>query len=156
MQMFIDDCMEPLRADASSNPRHYTDAGIIPSGAAVMSIKSGRNPMSRHEPAPFYFNSSTHLLRIQKEHASNLGEFLGALRTCTELSVFQHTFRTLQEHHFIRQGFSNDFAHWAYTDCNEAGLAEQLASVDVRTFTSLAALRERIVKVVEDYLKANL
>jgi len=121
-----------------------------------MSIKSGRNPMSRHEPAPFYFNSSTHLLRIQKEHASNLGEFLGALRTCTELSVFQHTFRTLQEHHFIRQGFSNDFAHWAYTDCNEAGLAEQLASVDVRTFTSLAALRERIVKVVEDYLKANL
>jgi hypothetical protein len=120
-----------------------------------MSRTPDRDRTSHQTPAPFYFNSSAHLLRIQKEHASNLGEFLDALRTCTELSVFQHTFRTLQEHHFIRQGFSNDFAHWAYTDCNEPRLAEQLASVDVRIFTSLAALRDRIVTLVEEYLRSN-
>ena len=38
---------------------------------------------------------------------------LQALETCPDDSIFQHTFRTLQEHHFIRQGFSNDFAHWS-------------------------------------------
>ena len=62
---------------------------------------------------PFYFNTSEHLLRIGRERASTLAELLQALQTCPEDSIFQHTFRTLQERHFIRQGFSNDFAHWS-------------------------------------------
>jgi hypothetical protein len=110
---------------------------------------------TRPASAAFYFNSSAHLLRIGREQASNLGELLQALRTCPEESIFQHTFRTLQEHHFIREGFSNDFAHWAYSQCNEPGLAERLASLDVRRFTSLSSLRDRIVEIVEDYLKDN-
>ncbi len=111
--------------------------------------------LSRQAQSPFHFNSSAHLLRIGRERASTLKELLEALRSCPEDSIFQHTFRTLQEHHFIREGFSNDFAHWAYADCHEAGLAERLASLDVRTFTSVAALRERIVAIVEQYLQAN-
>jgi Family of unknown function (DUF5752) len=77
------------------------------------------------------------------------------LRVCPDDSIFQHTFRTLQELHFIREGFSNDFAHWALTACNEPGLAEQLASVDVREFTSLGELRERFVQIVEKHLQLN-
>src|SRR5260370_39366206 len=56
----------------------------------------------------FYFNTSAHLLRITRQKAGTLAEFLDALRECPEGSIFQHTFRTLQEHHFIREGFSND------------------------------------------------
>jgi len=91
----------------------------------------------------FYFNSSAHLLRIGRERASTLVELLAGLRSCPEDSIFQHTFRTLEEHHFIREGFSNDFAHWTFTVCKELALAEQLASIDVREFTSIADLRER-------------
>lgn len=105
--------------------------------------------------APFHFNSSVYLLRIGRQSAKNLGELLDALRSCPDDSIFQHTFRTLQEHHFIREGFSNDFAHWAYTDCNEAGLAERLASLDVRAFTSVNGLRTQIVSIVEEYLAQN-
>jgi hypothetical protein len=112
-------------------------------------------PVQRHSPAPFHFNTAVHLLRISKEQASTLGELLVALKRCPEDSIFQHTFRTLQEHHYIREGFSNDFAHWAYTDCNEAGLAERLASLDIRFFTSLGTLREHIVKIVEDYIESD-
>ena len=97
-------------------------------------------------PKPFYFNTSAHLLRIGRERATTLSELLQALRTCSEGSIFQHTFRTLQEHHFIREGFSNDFAHWTFTACNERGLAERLASIDVREFTSVQAVREQIVQ----------
>src|SRR5258708_28686540 len=104
---------------------------------------------------PFYFNSSAHLLRIGRERASTLVELLAGLRSCPEDSIFQHTFRTLEEHHFIREGFSNDFAHWTFTVCKELALAEQLASVDVREFTSIADLRERIVKIVDDYIRTN-
>ena len=109
-----------------------------------------------HQPAkPFYFNTSAHLLRITALKANTLAEFLEALRACPDDSIFQHTFRTLQEHHFLREGFSNDFAHWALDACNQPSLAEQLASVDVREFTSLAELRERFIQIVEKHLDLN-
>ncbi len=111
---------------------------------------------TRWARSPFYFNSAAHLLRIGREQAHNLSELLEGLRTAPDDAIFQHTFQTLQEHHFIREGFSNDFAHWAFAACNEVGLAERLASVDVREFTSLRALRDRLVAIVEDYLQKNV
>jgi hypothetical protein len=109
-----------------------------------------------HTPVkPFYFNTSAHLLRITRQKANSLAEFLDALREVPENSIFQHAFRTLQEHHFIREGFSNDFAHWALSACNEPGLAEGLASVDVREFTSVAELRERFILIVQNFLNRS-
>ncbi len=102
---------------------------------------------------PFYFNTSAHLLRITRQKSSTIAEFLNALQECPEGSIFQHSFRTLEEHHFIREGFSNDFAHWVLSACNEPGLAEELASVDVREFTSVAELRERFIQIVENFLQ---
>jgi hypothetical protein len=111
--------------------------------------------VERWARAPFYFNSAAHLLRIGRERSSNRQELLESLRSCPNDSIFQHTFQTLQEHHFIREGFSNDFAHWAFAACNEVGLAERLASIDVRGFTSIPDLRNRLVAIVEEYLKRN-
>jgi hypothetical protein len=113
------------------------------------------NPLVRKPSKPFYFNTSEHLLRIGRQKASTLAELLQALRTCPDDSIFQHTFRTLQEHHFIRQGFSNDFAHWILSACNEPILAEQLASVDVREFTAIEGLRGRMVEIVDEFLEKN-
>jgi hypothetical protein len=105
--------------------------------------------------SPFYFNSASHLLRIGREKATTLMELLEAIRTCPESSIFQHTFQTLAEHHFIGSGFSNDFSHWAFASCNEVELAERLAAIDVREFTSIATLRERLIHVIESYLQKN-
>jgi hypothetical protein len=105
--------------------------------------------------SPFYFNSAAHLLRIGREKATTLMELLEAMRTCTESSIFQHTFQTLAEHHFISGGFSNDFSHWAFSSCNEVELAERLAAIDVREFTSIATLRERLIHIIESYLQKN-
>ena len=115
---------------------------------------AGRPP-ARKPSKPFYFNTSEHLLRIGRQRANTLSEFLQALRECPNDSIFQHTFRTLQEHHFIRQGFSNDFAHWSLSACNEPVLAEQLASVDVREYTTIAELRARMVEIVEQFLQEH-
>jgi len=114
-------------------------------------------PVSRQHwaRAPFYFNSAAHLMRIVGERADNLGDLLTGLRSCPDAAIFQHTFQTLEEHHFVREGFSNDFAHWTFSACNEVALAERLASVDVREFTSIRALREQLIKIVEDYLKTH-
>jgi hypothetical protein len=82
------------------------------------------SPSRKTPTRPFYFNTSAHLLRISREKAENLPELLQALRHCPEESIFQHTFRTLQEHHFLREGFSNDFAQWALVDCNEPAVTD--------------------------------
>jgi len=105
--------------------------------------------------SPFYFNSASHLLRIGREQASCLQELLEALRTCPDASIFQHTFQTLEEHHFIKEGFSNDFSHWAFAACNEVELAERLSAIDIREFTSIPALRERVIHLIENYLQKN-
>lgn len=108
---------------------------------------------ARKPDKPFYFNTSEHLLRITRFRAGSLAELHQTLRECDEGSIFQHTFRTLQEHHFIRQGFSNDFAHWSLSACNEPALAERLASVDVREFTSIKGLRDRMIEIVGEFLQ---
>jgi len=104
---------------------------------------------------PFYFNTSEHLQRIGRQKATTLSELWQSLQTCPDDSIFQHTLRTLQEHHFIRQGFSNDFAHWCLSACNEPVLAEQLASVDVREFTAIDGLRRRMVGIVDEFLQQH-
>ena len=109
----------------------------------------------RRPDAPFYFNTSEHLLRIGRYKANNLSDLLQSIEACPEDCIFQHTFRTLQEHHFIRQGFSNDFAHWSLFACNEPELAEQLAAVDVRDFTTLGAIRGKMVEIIRDFLTTH-
>src|SRR5690349_2743105 len=136
------------------NPRTSVQSHVA-GGLRGMATAQLPTPTRRWARTPFYFNSAAHLLRIEREKATNLAEFLEALRTCSDASIFQHTFRTLQEHHFIREGFSNDFAHWAFAACNEVGLAERLAALDVREFTSIPALRERLLNIVETYLDRN-
>lgn len=118
-------------------------------------MSSVAKPPVRTPDAPFYFKTSEHLLRIGRYMASNLCELLKSIEECPEDSIFQHTFRTLQEHHFIRQGFSNDFAHWSLSACNEPILAEHLASVDVREFTAINEIRRRMVQILKDFLQAH-
>ncbi len=118
-------------------------------------MSTAATSLERVPAKPFYFNTSANLLRITKFKANTLAELLDALRECPEDSIFQHTFRTLEEHHFLRVGFSNDFGHWALVDCKEPRLAEELASVDVREFTSVAELRGRFVEILQQYLNKH-
>jgi hypothetical protein len=104
---------------------------------------------------PFYFNSAEHVVRVERQRPADLVGLLNALKACSQESIFQHTFRTLKQHHFIQEGYSNDFAHWALASCNEPGLAERLSSIDVRDFTTIPSLRERLIQVVEEYLNDN-
>ena len=112
-------------------------------------------PAAAKPPKPFYFNTSENLLRIGRQKANNLDELLTALERVPDDFIFQHTFRTLQEHHFIRQGFSNDFAHWSLFACDEPALAEQFASVDVREFTAIEGLRRRMVEILDEFLHSS-
>jgi hypothetical protein len=104
---------------------------------------------------PFKFFTVAHLTRIGNQSAGTLAELLVGLEQCSDASIFHHTFQTLGSHHFLTEGFSNDFAQWALADANRDRLAEQLAVLDVRDYVSIAALRSDLLRVVGDFCNTN-
>ena len=100
---------------------------------------------------PFEFFTVSYLTRIGNQSAGTLAEFLKGLQESSDASIFHHTFQTLGTHHFLTEGFSNDFAQWAHADANREDLAEQLAALDVRDYLSIAALRSDLCRVVGEY-----
>ena len=100
---------------------------------------------------PFEFFTVSYLTRIGNQSADTLAEFLKGLQESSDASIFHHTFPTLGIHHFLTEGFSNDFAQWAHADANREDLAEQLAALDVRDYLSIAALRSDLCRVVGEY-----
>lgn len=104
---------------------------------------------------PFEFFTVAHLTRIGNQSAGTLVELLSGLEQCSDASIFHHTFQTLSSHHYLTEGFSNDFAQWALADANRDALAEQLAALDIRDYTSIAALREDLCRAVRDYTEQH-
>ena len=76
---------------------------------------------------PFQFVAVSYLTRIGNQIATTLGELRDGLEKCSDASIFYHTFQSLGRHHFLTEGFSNDFAQWTLAACNRPGLAEALA-----------------------------
>lgn len=105
--------------------------------------------------APFRFATASYLVRIGNQKANNLAELEKGLRECSDESIFFHTFESLGRHHFLTEGFSNDFAQWTQSSRNRPALAERLASIDVREYISLEALRTDLVKIVGDYCRED-
>jgi hypothetical protein len=103
---------------------------------------------------PFEFVTVSYLTRIGNQSAGTLAEFLTGLEHCSDASIFHHTFQTLGSHHFLTEGFSNDFAQWVLADANRDDLAEQLAALDIRDYVSIPALRSDLCRVVGDYCAA--
>ena len=101
---------------------------------------------------PFEFFTVAYLTRIGNQSAGNLEELLSGLEQCSDASIFHHTFQTLSSHHFLTEGFSNDFAQWALAEANRDSLAEQFAALDIRDYTSIAALRADLCRVLRDFI----
>jgi hypothetical protein len=104
---------------------------------------------------PFEFFTVAHLTRIGNAVASTLAELQRGLEQCSDASIFHHTFQTLGRHHFLTEGFSNDFAQWVLAAANRGELAEQLGALDIRDYLSIAELRSDLRRLVGDYCAAH-
>jgi hypothetical protein len=104
---------------------------------------------------PFEFFTVAYVTRIGNQIASTLAELLDGLERCSDASIFHHTFQTLGVHHFLMEGFSNDFAQWVLAAANRDALAEHLAALDVRDYVSIATLRSDLCRVVRDFCAEN-
>ncbi len=104
---------------------------------------------------PFRFSSRTHLTELTGLKANNLHELVDILKKAPEVVVYYHTHRFLEQHHYLTPEPSNDFAVWVSDALGDEVLGERLASVDTFGFSSLGALRERLVGIIEESLSAR-
>jgi hypothetical protein len=104
---------------------------------------------------PFQFGTASYVVCVGNQSASTLQELQKGLESCSDASIFYHTFQTLGRHHFLTEGFSNDFAQWVLGSCNRPALAERLASVDIRDYVGLTELRTDLTRIVREYCEAN-
>jgi hypothetical protein len=104
---------------------------------------------------PFRFSTAGYLILIANQKATSIAELTTGVAECTDASIFHHTFHTLGQHHFLTEGFSNDFAQWALASANRVELAEQLASLDIRDYVTLAEVRSDLHRLLLDYADAH-
>lgn len=104
---------------------------------------------------PFQFFTASYLTQVSDLRVTNLLGLRDGLKDSTDASIFYHTFQSLGQHHFLTEGFSNDFAQWVLAACNSPELAEALASLDIRDYLSLEGLRRDFQRIVGEFCEAN-
>ncbi|PKN62366.1 MAG: hypothetical protein CVU57_25060 [Deltaproteobacteria bacterium HGW-Deltaproteobacteria-15] len=97
------------------------------------------------------FRSSASLEVLTGKRAYTLPELLDLIRTCTESSIFNHTFSALHKLREVRAPYNSDFAVWVLRSLGENALAEKIMAVDFREYSSVESLRQRLVHIIENY-----
>lgn len=97
------------------------------------------------------FRSSASLEVLTGKRAYTLPELLDLIRTCTESSIFNHTFSALHKLREVRAPYNSDFAVWVLRSLGEHALAEKIMAVDFREYSSVESLRQRLVHIIESY-----
>jgi hypothetical protein len=101
----------------------------------------------------FQFSSSASLEQLTGRQAFNLEELLDMVETCSDSSIFYHTFSAFLKMREAQIPFNSDFAIWVAQQLNEAGLAERLSAVDLTEQVTIQSLRSNLIQSIEAYRK---
>jgi hypothetical protein len=104
---------------------------------------------------PFRFYTRLHLSELTGLRASTLLQLLNLIKGVPGSCIYHHTHRFLQQHQYLSPEPPNDFAYWVSEVLGEDELGEKLASIDTVQFSTIRALREKIIGVIERYLSEH-
>jgi hypothetical protein len=105
---------------------------------------------------PFQFCTRLHLSELTGLRAVTLQQLLTLIKQVPGSSIYHHTHRYLQQHHFFSPEPPNDFAYWVTNILREEELGEKLASIDTVEYPTIRALREKIAQTIEEHLKGKV
>lgn len=84
--------------------------------------------------------------------ARNAEELLEGITVVPKSSIYYHTHRFLQQHHYLSPEPPNDFGYWVREVLNNAVLGEQLSSIDIVQFHAISELRKRIEDILASHV----
>ena len=111
--------------------------------------------MTTHAAPPFRFTGCVELRQTLDVHALDERELMHRIAEVPADSIFFHTFGYFLRHRTFTTAYGNDFARWAAVEIGDAALAERLAVVDPFAFSTLEALREHLVTILQDHLRGR-
>ncbi|OGR81921.1 MAG: hypothetical protein A2X32_05460 [Elusimicrobia bacterium GWC2_64_44] len=105
--------------------------------------------------APFKFCTRLTLTEVTGRKAFNITELLEGIKAADDAVIYHHTHRFIkQSHHLVPEG-ANDFAYWVANTVQADKLGEELTSIDIVRYNSLADIRGAFVEVLERHLAEN-
>lgn len=117
----------------------------------VFSLKGG----AMNDEQVFQFCSSAYLERLTGRGAHDLESLLGIIGSCSDSSIFYHTFSALRKLRRVHMPYTNDFAIWTYRNLGEEALGEKLGAIDLSEHSTIEALRSRISEIILAYRAHN-
>lgn len=101
---------------------------------------------------PFRFMNRVYLRELTGLKASNLRELANILKDVPDSVVYYHTHIFVEEHDFLVPEPANEFALWVSNTIDDKILGERLAAIDNSEFSTMGALRDRLVSMIEEHL----
>ena len=105
---------------------------------------------------PFYFCTEYTQVELLGRNAKNLVELLQGIKEVPYSSIYYHTHRFLQQHHYLSPEPPNDFAYWIINILQEDILGEKIASVDIVQFKTIEELRAKFIELIECFLNEEM
>ncbi|HZY09888.1 MAG TPA: DUF5752 family protein [Bacteroidota bacterium] len=99
----------------------------------------------------FYTKSDQTILLGKK--ANNILELLEGIKTVPGSSIYFHTHKFLQQHHYLSPEPPNDFGYWITNVLNEDVLGEKVCSIDIIQFQRISDLRQKFIEILESHLQ---
>ena len=104
---------------------------------------------------PFKFCTRLTLTEVTGRKAYNTAELLESIKAADDAVIYHHTHRFIkQSHHLVPEG-ANDFAYWVANTLQADRLGEELTSIDIVQYHSLADIKNAFVKMLERHIAEN-
>ena len=104
---------------------------------------------------PFKFCTRLTLTEVTGRKAYNTAELLEGIKAADDAVIYHHTHRFIkQSHHLVPEG-ANDFAYWVANTLQADRLGEELTSIDIVQYHSLADIKNAFVKMLERHIAEN-
>jgi hypothetical protein len=101
---------------------------------------------------PFHFNTEADLIYLLGIKAKDPADLREGIAQAPANSIYYHTHRFLQQHHYLSPEPPNDFAYWLTSLLNLRELGEAIASVDIVRWKDIEDLRGEFLRILDEYL----
>jgi hypothetical protein len=99
----------------------------------------------------FEFKSRLNLVELLGVKARDILQLRQGLASVPGSSIYHHTHRFLQQHHYLYPEPPNDFAFWIGHALAMDSLSERLASIDTIRFRRIEDLRGRLLEILDQW-----
>lgn len=100
----------------------------------------------------FHFYTQHNLVELLGLRAKNPVELLENIKKVPAASIYYHTHRFMQQHHYLSPEPPNDFAVWLKDTLHLERLGEAFLDVDTVKFLDLEELRGELVRILDGYI----